>query len=271
MSQLDLAALQEAVIVATRRAGQKILKIYASDFQVGHKRDSSPLTAADTAAHRYLGEVLPGLPGGFPVLSEEDSALSYQERKQWPTYWLVDPLDGTKEFVNRNGEFTVNVALIHDHEPVLGVVHVPVQKTTYYAAAGLGAFKQEEDRAPEAIRVRKPASEELVVVGSRSHQSPAFQVYLDKLNGAYRLISIGSSLKLCLVAEGRADLYPRLGPTSEWDTAAAHCVVVEAGGQVIDVSGKPLRYNTKDSVLNPYFLVYGDDSRDWLSYLPDEL
>ena len=207
----------------------------------------------------------------FPILSEEASDLPYQDRQQWQTYWLVDPLDGTKEFIKRNGEFTVNVALIHDHEPVLGVVHVPVQDTTYFAASGLGALKQVGDQPSQTIHVRCPAPERLVIVGSRSHQTQAFKEYLEKLNGEYELVSIGSSLKFCLVAEGKADLYPRLGPTSEWDTAAAHCVVAQAGGYVVDLQGKPLRYNTKDSVLNPYFLVYGDDTRDWLAYLPEGL
>lgn len=271
MRMFDLAGLQAAALDAARRAGRKILKIYASDFQVGFKADHSPLTAADTAAHRCLTEALQSLPVQFPILSEEDKALSYQERKQWQTYWLLDPLDGTKEFIDRNGEFTVNVALVHNHEPLLGVVHVPVRDTVYYAAAGLGAFKQVGELAPEAIRVRKPAPAKLVIVGSRSHQTPAFRTYLERLNGEYELIAIGSSLKFCLVAEGQADLYPRFGPTSEWDTAAAHCVVLEAGGYVVDLAGKPLRYNTKDSVLNPYFFVYGDDSRDWLAYLPEEL
>lgn len=270
MHRIDLATLQTKVKNAVRRAGCKILKIYESDFQVGLKEDRSPLTAADTAAHRCLTEALKSLPVQFPILSEEDKTLAYQERKRWLTYWLLDPLDGTKEFINRNGEFTVNVALIHNHEPVLGVVHVPVWDTTYYAAAGLGAYKQIGEKTPQAIQVRKAAAR-LVIVGSRSHQTPAFAAYLERLDGQYELISIGSSLKFCLVAEGLADLYPRLGPTSEWDTAAAHCVVVEAGGFVVDLSGKPLRYNTKESVLNPYFLVYGDASRDWLAYLPEDL
>ncbi len=272
MELLNLANLQDAVIKATRNAGQRILKIYeAADFEVKNKDDDSPLTAADTASHRCLMEALSQIQPNYPILSEEASDLPYQERRQWQTYWLVDPLDGTKEFIKRNGEFTVNVALIHNHEPVLGVVHVPVQDTTYFAASGLGAFKQIGEQSPQAIHVRIPAPERLVIVGSRSHQTQAFKEYLEKLNGEYELVSIGSSLKFCLVAEGKADLYPRLGPTSEWDTAAAHCVVVQAGGHVVDLQGKPLRYNTKDSVLNPYFLVYGDATRDWLAWLPEGL
>ncbi len=269
MENMDLAGIQAKVIDVAHKAGQKILKIYESEFEIEFKNDASPLTVADTTAHRCLVEVLQNLEPRFPILSEEDSELPFTERKEWRTYWLVDPLDGTKEFINRNGQFTVNVALIHDHEPVMGVVHVPVQDTTYFAAEGLGAFKQQRDGQPVPIRVRKPAPQKLVIVGSRSHQTPAFEHYLKRLNGEYELISIGSSLKFCLVAEGVADLYPRLGPTSEWDTAAAHCVVAQAGGFVVDLQGKSLRYNTKPSVLNPYFLVYGDDTRDWMAYLPD--
>jgi 3'(2'), 5'-bisphosphate nucleotidase len=268
MDTLDLIGLQALALEAARRAGYKVLKIYASEFGSELKGDQSPLTAADLAAHRCLKEAL--LPTGFPILSEEEQALPFAERSKWETYWLIDPLDGTKEFISRNGEFTVNVALVRHHEPVIGVVYVPVQDTAYYAASGTGAFKQIKEAKPEAICVRK-APAKLVIVGSRSHQTPLMQAYLAKLDAEYELISIGSSLKFCLVAEGRADLYPRLGPTSEWDTAAAQCVVVEAGGFVVDLAGKPLRYNTKDSILNPYFLAYGDDSRDWLAYVPEDL
>ncbi|BCX82042.1 3'(2'), 5'-bisphosphate nucleotidase [Methylomarinovum caldicuralii] len=271
MQNLPLARLLTPVIDTARWAGQRIMKIYASDFNVAFKDDRSPLTAADTAAHRCIVDSLSRLDPAFPILSEEASDLPYEERCQWRTYWLVDPLDGTKEFIHRNGQFTVNIALVHDHEPVLGVVYVPAEGTLYYGAAGQGAFKQVADGSPQPIRVRKPVPERLVIVGSRSHQTPEFAEYLRRLDGDYELISIGSSLKFCLVAEGSADLYPRLGPTSEWDTAAAHCVVVQAGGFVVDLSGKPLRYNTKASVLNPYFLAYGDDSRDWLRYLPESL
>lgn len=272
MQPLNLAPLQRAIVEYARHAGQRIMKIYRSpEFTVDTKDDRSPLTAADMASHRCLVKALDQLDPKYPILSEEGKDLPYHERQQWRTYWLIDPLDGTKEFIKGNGEFTVNVALIHDHEPVLGVVHVPVKDTTYYAAQGLGAFKQVGDLPPQSIQVRRPAREKLVIVGSRSHQTPEFREYLHKLNGEYQLVSIGSSLKFCLVAEGLADLYPRLGPTSEWDTAAAHCVVRQAGGFVVDLQGKPLRYNTKESVLNPYFLVYGDDSRDWLAYLPEGL
>lgn len=265
MQDVDLAALLEAAISLARQASQKILEIYDTDFNVDMKQDSSPLTAADMASHRCLTKGLGALEPTLPILSEEAGDISFEERKSWPLYWLIDPLDGTKEFIKRNGEFTVNIALIHEHRPLLGVVYVPVKEHCYYAAKGLGAYKKIHDEPAQAIRVRKRAPEKLAVVGSRSHNTGDLADYLRKL-GEYQLISIGSSLKFCLVAEGKADLYPRIGPTSEWDTAAAHCVVEEAEGHVIDLHGNPLRYNTKESFLNPPFLVFGDDSRDWTQY-----
>ena len=179
---------------------------------------------------------------------------------------IVDPLDGTKEFIKRNGEFTVNIALIRGNEPVLGVVYVPVTGVTYSGVVGEGASRREAGGEAAPIAIRLPCADPIVVVGSRSHANPALAGHLDKL-GPHDLVSMGSSLKICLVAEGVADVYPRLGLTSEWDTAAAHCVVEQAGGFVTDTDMKPLRYNTKDSLLNPFFLVFGDDDRDWSNYL----
>jgi 3'(2'), 5'-bisphosphate nucleotidase len=202
----------------------------------------------------------------IPVLSEESASLPYSERSSWNRYWLVDPLDGTREFVKRNGEFTVNIALIEDGVPVLGVVHVPVTGVSYMACRGRGAMKQESGKTPVAIQARALGDGPVMVVGSRSHRGDSLIRFLDKL-GDHEMVGMGSSLKLCLVAEGAADIYPRLGPTSEWDTAAAQCVVEQAGGYVTDTDMQPLRYNTKDSLLNPFFLVFGDDSRDWSQYL----
>ena len=259
-------ALLEQVVALAKQAGARILEVYDSEFAVQHKDDKSPLTAADLASHRAIVAGLEALTPGVPVLSEESAQRPYAERATWQTYWLVDPLDGTKEFIKRNGEFTVNIALIRAGAPVLGVVHVPVTGVTYSACAGLGAFKAEEDRGPEPIRVRPLGDAPMAVVGSRSHGGDSLNAFLDKV-GVHEMVSMGSSLKLCLVAEGRADVYPRLGPTSEWDTAAAQCVVEQAGGQVTDLELRPLRYNTKDSLLNPFFLVFGDASRDWKQYL----
>jgi 3'(2'), 5'-bisphosphate nucleotidase len=212
-----------------------------------------------------LVEGLQTLPTVYPVLSEESASVPFEERTEWETYWLIDPLDGTKEFVKRNGEFTVNIALVHRHQPVLGVVYAPALDICYFASEGCGAFKQIDREEPRQIYPRTRAPERLTVVGSRSHQTNGLATYLKRL-GDYELKSVGSSLKLCLVAEGEADLYPRIGLTSEWDTAAAHCIVEAAGGGVTDLLGRALRYNTKPSLLNPYFLTFGDTSRNWQQY-----
>ncbi|MGR8935628.1 MAG: 3'(2'),5'-bisphosphate nucleotidase CysQ [Gammaproteobacteria bacterium] len=267
MPNINPAALLEPVKAIAAAAGEKILEIYGDAFTVDVKVDNSPLTAADLAAHHCIVAGLQKL-ASYPILSEESSALPYAERQTWTTYWLVDPLDGTKEFIKRNGEFTVNIALIHEHKPALGVVYVPVQQKCYYAAQGVGAFKQNAGEAPQAINVRTQLSETLIVAGSRSHSTPELENYLNNLP-THELISIGSSLKLCLVAEGAADVYPRLGLTSEWDTAAAQCVVEQAGGKVTDLDGNDLEYNRKESLLNPYFLVFGVKDRDWTAYARD--
>lgn len=264
----DLKALLPEVADITRRAGEAILEVYRDEFAVASKEDNTPLTEADLASHEVIVGGLRELTPNVPVLSEEDADISYGERSTWAEYWLVDPLDGTKEFVNRNGEFTVNIALIAGHRPVLGVVQVPVSGHCYSGLVDHGASLQQGGRAPKPISVRVPHAEPLIVVGSRSHANPKLVQYLDAL-GAYQLVSMGSSLKFCLVAEGRADFYPRLGPTSEWDTAAAHAVVAAAGGRVLKLDGSPLEYNRKASLLNPEFLVIGDPSPDYLSVFAD--
>ena len=263
----DIGSLLEQVTALARQAGERILEVYNSDdYAVQEKDDRTPLTAADLAAHHTIVDGLGRLTPEVAVLSEESASLPYAERSTWRRYWLVDPLDGTREFINRNGEFTVNIALIDDGVPVLGVVHVPVTGISYSACRGRGSFKQVGDGRPESIRVRKLDGGPVMVVGSRSHRGSSLNAFLEKL-GKHEMVGMGSSLKLCLVAEGIADIYPRLGPTSEWDTAAAQCVVEQAGGQVTDTHMQPLRYNTKDSMLNPFFLVFGDASHDWSQYL----
>jgi len=247
-------------------AADKILDVYNTEFSVAEKDDKSPLTAADMASHTAIVAGLEALTPDIPVLSEESAKIPYAERAAWQRYWLIDPLDGTKEFIKRNGEFTVNIALIEDGVPVLGVVHVPVSGVTYAACKGRGALKAVPGEGEHPIHVRKLAAGPVAVVGSRSHQGDSLKAFLAKL-GEHEIVSMGSSLKICLVAEGVADVYPRLGLTSEWDTAAAHCVVTEAGGALTDLEMQPLRYNTKDSLLNPFFFVFGDDSRDWSKYL----
>ena len=249
----DINALAE-------QAGQAIMEIYnAPDFaekaQVERKGDDSPLTSADIKSHQILSDGINNLSNGtepaFSVLSEESAHIPWHERQTWQTYWLIDPLDGTKEFIKQNGEFTVNIALIHNGEPILGSVYAPALKTSYTAAKGLGAFKN-----GKPIQARQNAHHDtLKIVGSRSHPSPDMQAYLDQLNKPYEMVPMGSSLKFCLIAESEAHIYPRLGPTSEWDTAAAHAVVEAAGGSVTQVNGAPLRYNQKESLLNPHFIA----------------
>jgi 3'(2'), 5'-bisphosphate nucleotidase len=239
-----------------RQAGAAIMVIYRSGDGVGEtsKMDGSPLTLADMAAHRTIVEGLGKLTPDCPVLSEEDAQIPYVERAQWTRFWLVDPLDGTKEFIKRNGEFTVNIALIENGAPVLGVVYAPVLEVSYYAARGAGAFMQRGNSAVLPISVKPHvAGKTIKVVASRSHSDARTEALLKRL-GDHQCISMGSSLKLCLVAEGAAHFYPRLGPTMEWDTAAAHAVVNEAGGRVCDWSGNELHYNKAD-LHNPEFLV----------------
>jgi 3'(2'), 5'-bisphosphate nucleotidase len=265
-SHADITSLLEPVARLARVAGEKILDIYNSEFAIEEKDDKSPLTEADMASHHVIVDGLKELTPDIPVLSEESASLPYAERSSWQRYWLVDPLDGTREFIKRNGEFTVNIALVDEGVAILSVVHVPVTGVSYTACRGMGAFKQSPGKDPWPIKVRKLGTGPVAVVGSRSHRGDSLNRFLERL-GEHEMVSMGSSLKLCLVAEGAADIYPRLGPTSEWDTAAAQCVVEQAGGIVTDTEMKPLRYNTKDSLLNPYFLVIGDNSRDWSQYL----
>jgi len=256
----------DEVRVLARQAGEKILEIYNSEYSVEEKEDNSPLTSADLASHKTIVARLESLTPDIPVLSEESAKIPYAERSSWKTYWLIDPLDGTKEFIKRNGEFTVNIALIDNGVPVLGVVHVPVTGVTYAGCVGQGAIKEVPGEGEQPIRVRKLGDGPVAVVGSRSHQGDSLKAFLAKL-GDHEIVSMGSSLKICLVAEGAADVYPRLGLTSEWDTAAAHCVVEQAGGSLTDLEMQPLRYNTKDSLLNPFFFVFGDEGRNWSDYL----
>jgi 3'(2'), 5'-bisphosphate nucleotidase len=259
----DLAALLPEIRKLVADAGTAILEVYAGAHDVEYKSDDSPITRADRAAHEVLTAGLRRLTPAIPVLSEESAdEHAVEVRRHWRELWLVDPLDGTKEFIGRNGEFTVNVALVRDHRPVLGVVAAPVLDTTYYGVQGRGAFVTRQGEADRPIRVRRPAAEPLVIVGSRSHRGDSLDGVLARL-GPHELRPMGSSLKFCLVAEGAADLYPRLGPTSEWDTAAAQAVVEAAGGAVTTLDGAPLRYNERDTLLNPHFLAFGDPSRDW--------
>ena len=247
-----MSELLEEVILIARRAGAQVMGIYAGDFEVKEKSDSSPLTEADLASHDIVCEGLGQT--GWPVLSEESSEIPFEQRKDWKRFWLVDPLDGTKEFVKKTGEFTVNIALIENGFPVLGVVYAPAIKRLYHAEKGAGAFLDVAGKSSR-ISVSKFEKGEVRVVASKSHRGEKLDGFLEKI-GEHREVSMGSSLKFCLVAEGSADLYPRLGPTMEWDTAAAQCIVEEAGGRVTDLEGRRLGYNKPD-LHNPEFMVSG--------------
>jgi 3'(2'), 5'-bisphosphate nucleotidase len=266
---------QDALIEIVSRAGDAILEIYSGDFEVLDKADQSPLTQADLAAHEIIVQGLAAVTPNVPVISEESVAPDFSVRSQWDVYWLVDPLDGTKEFVNRNGEFTVNIALIKGGQPVYGIVGVPVQDCIY-----LGNVQ--EQRAwryargnLQPIKARQMTSDEqnLVVVASRSHGGQRLEQYLDQLAERFAGLTrqpVGSSLKLCTLASGEADCYPRLGPTSEWDIAAAHAVLKAAGGEVYTFDRKTLNYNSKASLLNPEFIAVADADYDWWDVLPPQ-
>ncbi len=247
---------EDLLVGLARRAGEAILEVYGrEDFNVEIKGDDSPLTAADLAAHNVIVAGLKDT--GIPVLSEESKGIERTTRQAWSAFWLVDPLDGTKEFIKRNGEFTVNIALIVDGEPLVGVVHAPVLGRTYYGHRGRTAFVEDESGRRELSTARPAAGEKLSVVASRSHRNQDTEDYLSTLP-EHELVSSGSSLKFCRVADGSAHLYPRLAPTMEWDTGAAQAVLEAAGGAVVRAdNGRPLRYN-KDDLLNPFFIATAD-------------
>ena len=256
----------ERITALAEKAGAAILEVYSSeDFGATSKEDGSPLTRADMAADALIREGLGVITPDMPVLSEESKVVPFEKRGGWGRFWLVDPLDGTREFVKRNGEFTVNIALIEDGRPVLGVVHAPVFGVTYFAALGEGAFKIGPGSAKVAIGVTGYESGPPRLVASRSHRSAALEAFISKL-GPAEFVHMGSSLKLCLVAEGAAHLYPRFGPTMEWDTAAAQAVVEEAGGRVTDLTGTELRYN-KEDLHNPPFMAAGVPAFPWMKFL----
>ena len=262
--------LLEAVLLLARKAGEAILAVYHDDkeVEVSRKQDESPLTLADLAAHHVLVDGLRALTPDLPVLSEEGGLPDFGERACWQEYWLIDPLDGTKEFLSRNGEFTVNVALIRGHVPQLGLVHVPVFDRTY-AGFDEGTERRawrisEGKREPIGTRAVNPAR--VTLVASRRHGGEALGGLMERINTSFDKVEVtnmGSSLKICLLAEGAADLYPRLAPTSEWDTAAAHAVLNAAGGTLVDTQFTPLRYNAEADILNPHFLGIADRRFDW--------
>jgi len=249
----------DKILTIAEEAGKATLEIYNREFSVEEKDDRTPLTEADIKSNEIILEGLVKHYPDIPYISEETKLIPYEERRDWTHFWLIDPLDGTKEFIKRSGEFTINIALIEDQKPVLGVIYVPVKNVFYYAQKGVGSFKIDNGASAKAINATiETNKEKLVLVGSRSHGGEALNEYLEKKKEEYKeveLISSGSSLKFCLVAEGKADIYPRTGPTYEWDTAAGHAVVLESGKSVFDFeSGKPLLYN-KENLLNGWFIV----------------
>lgn len=267
LSSHELVDISAKVIEIAQQAGQKILEIYEKDFAIYTKTDTSPLTEADLAAHNVIVNGLTAL-GDIPILSEESADIPWETRQIWSEYWLVDPLDGTKEFIKKNGEFTVNIALVQNGAPVLGVVFAPVLNRTFVGVVEHGAYELNTAGKHTITAADKSLAETYKVVGSRSHTSPETQLFLDALDKPTEMVAMGSSLKLCLVATGEAHFYPRLGPTSEWDTGAAHAVALAAGARVTELAltdiavgaSTPerlpsLTYNQKDSVLNPFFLV----------------
>jgi 3'(2'), 5'-bisphosphate nucleotidase len=277
MDTIQYDKLILTTILAAKRAGEAILDVYDSDFEVEQKDDKSPLTLADKRSHEIIENVLEQTitvnNSTVPILSEEGKETPYDEREKWGYFWLVDPLDGTKEFVKRNGEFTVNIALIHKHKPVLGIIYIPVKDVFYFAAINFGTYKLENSKIltgnlsikelidkSQRLPLNNSNKTALTVIGSRSHTSEEFSEFVKRLNEKHEkveFISSGSSLKLCLVAEGKADVYPRFGPTMEWDTAAGQAIVEQAKGTVIETqANEPLNYN-KSNLLNPFFIASG--------------
>lgn len=234
-------------------AGREIMTIYERDFSVTQKEDDSPLTEADMASHHLILQELARLDADYPVLSEESTDITWEDRRHWHRFWLVDPIDGTKDFINRTGEFTVNIALIEDGVPILGVVTAPALDLAYWGSRRYGAFRREKGHK-ERIHVAEPPVEKRVVA-SKNHMNADTERFIESL-APYKLVQAGSSLKFCRIAEGSADIYPRMGPTCEWDTAAAQAVLEAAGGKVETFDEVPLRYN-KEDVLNPWFIASG--------------
>lgn len=269
LSSNTLKSLTQDVLSISLDTGVKILEIYSSGYQVNKKNDDTPLTTADLVANEFIISELTKIAANIPILTEESFEIPFNKRSRWEYYWLVDPLDGTREFIKHNGEFSINISLIYRGKPILGVVHAPALDISYFASRNNGAWKVANNIAPKKIHVRKASSNKdktLTVTCGRNYSSDRLKKFLSRL-GSYQSLPMGSSLKSCLVAEGVADIYPKMGLTSEWDTAAAQCIVEEAGGFVTDINMEELRYNTKDSLLNPDFLVFGDSRPNWAAFL----
>ncbi|WP_330927299.1 3'(2'),5'-bisphosphate nucleotidase CysQ [Candidatus Sororendozoicomonas aggregata] len=261
-------SLFEPLKAIVKSAGEAILAIYREDnLDIHTKLDKTPVTCADRQANSVIVDGLNQLNDDYPVLSEESEWAPFAQRQQWSRYWLVDPLDGTQEFINGNGQFTVNIALIEYNYPLLGIVYSPTTKTCYWGGMGVGAFRQVGSGAAEPIKPRSLSTNgDIVALGSRSYGNRASDQFIDKLKRYYpqlRFLRVGSSLKGCRIAEGKADIYPRLGPTSEWDTGAVQAIVEGAGGLFLNTGGERFAYNTKESLVNGHFLILGDRTCPW--------
>jgi 3'(2'), 5'-bisphosphate nucleotidase len=264
----DLSTLVEPVLAIARNAGRRILDVYASAFSVTAKADQSPVTAADIAANECILQGLATLTPDIPILSEEVPDVTFPERMNWQWLWLVDPLDGTREFIKRNDQFSINIALIRRHEAVFGLILSPVSGMCYYAWRDGGAFKQAVNQAPCRIHAARVCHYPVRVISSQeSYRTRRLQDYVTHL-GPHRHLALGGALKSCLIAEGKADIYPRFGPTGEWDTAAAQVILEQAGGYMTDMQLRPLRYNARPVLINPDFFAFGDVARNWAQYLP---
>lgn len=260
-------SLLNDIVSLAKQAGNQVLKIYQSDFTVGYKADKSPITVADLASHECICQGLRNLTPDLPIISEESDPTSFQSRRLWKKYWLIDPLDGTKEFLEKNDEFTINIALIDQHKPRLGVIFVPSKNICYFAQQGLGAYKQIGQTQPELMLSRAWTEEQpITAVISRRHGLEKLKKFLAQFSSLH-LVYCGSALKFCWLAEGLADIYPRFSPTFEWDTAAGQCILSEAGGLVIDNTGQELHYNRLSSLQIADFLAVADKRKHWLHYL----
>ena len=273
MDSSKISKILDSMISAAKAAGEEVLRIYLDDnFEVEIKSDNSPLTIADKEAHRIICETLSSAFPKLPILSEESGDVAFEDRKYWTSFFLVDPLDGTKEFINRNGEFTINIALIHGIEALAGVVYVPVTRKLYYGdTRSSRSFLEVEGEKKQLVTRNLSTDLPIRIVASRRHGQKKLETFLKKAEELFlstSVINMGSSIKLCLLAEGKADIYPRLAPTCEWDTAASHAIVRAAGGDVLDMNLEPLKYNTKGNCLNPSFVVVGDLGVDWKKLFP---
>jgi len=265
LANKELKNLSLEINQVAYEAGRMIRKYFNSSYEVELKNDKSPVTTADIAANDYIEQQLHNITPDIPRISEESENTSYQERQHWDTFWLIDPLDGTREFVKNRPDFTVNIALIHKQQPILGTIYLPIADQLYYASIDDHAYRQDQSGAPTKIGVSTQLQSIPRICGSRAHPGKSMQRFLNAV-GKYQLIARGSSIKSCLIADGSADIYPRFGPTWEWDTAAAQCIIVQAGGHLTTLDMKSLSYN-KESLLNPSFVAFADKQHGWMEPL----